>query len=82
MDIIKTKKRIIPITHQLKNKFGGSWKYIPFQSMWVCDELNYLAYYVAEGGYDMNGNYIPVPKIFSRLTVYGLKDGVQYLYPQ
>lgn len=74
-------KRNKAINKQLNESFGGYWKYIPFQSMWVCDEFDAIAYYVAEGGYDMNGDYTPVPFSFSRLTVYGLKDGVKYLYP-
>lgn len=74
-------KRNKPITKQLSEKFGGKWRYIPFQSFWICDEMNAHAYYVAEGGYDMNGDYQESPIIFKRLTVYGLKNGTQYLYP-
>jgi hypothetical protein len=48
----------------------------------VCEELDALACYTAEGGYDINGNYIPVPKMFSRLKVSGLKGGIKYLYPR
>jgi len=70
------------IVKQLEEKYGGKWKYIPFASMWVCDELNLMACYVAEGGYDMDGNYIPVPEIFKRLTVYGIKPHPEKFYPE
>lgn len=73
---------MLPITKQLSKKYGGKWVHIPFQSTWICDELNLNACYVADGGYDMNGNYQPVHKIFRKLTVYGLKSGVEYLYPK
>ncbi len=77
---MKTKKNK-SINKQLNEKFGGYWKYIPFQSMWICEELDAMACYIAEGGYDMNGDYIPVPRIFKRLTIYGLNNGVQKMYP-
>jgi len=76
-----TKKRKKPITKQLAKKFGGNWKYVPFQSIWICKEFDALACYVAEGGYDMDGNYIPVPDVFKRLTIYGLEGGPKRLYP-
>ena len=69
-----------PITKQLSNKFGGEWKYTPFQSIWSCDEMRLTAYYVAEGGYDMDGNYKPVHKAFRRITIFGLKSGIDHLY--
>lgn len=75
-------KKTLPITKQLSKKYGGTWIHIPFHSIWICDELNLSACYVADGGYDMNGNYQPVHKAFRRLTVYGLKTGVEYLYPR
>jgi len=78
MEAVKRK----PINKQLSDKFGGYWKHIPFQGMWICDELDAHACYVADGGYDINGNYIPVPSMFQRLTIYGLKDGIKYLYPR
>lgn len=80
MKDLKVKKRK-PITKQLNEKFGGSWRNIPFQGLWVCDDLDAHACYVAEGGYDMNGNYTPVPAWLNRLTVYGLNQGITHLYP-
>lgn len=78
---LKVKKRK-SIAKQLFERYGGKWTYIPFQSTWVCDELDLMACYVAEGGYDINGNYMPVPKIFNRLTISGLKTGVEKFYPK
>lgn len=75
-------KRRTPIVKQLNKKFGGKWKYVPFQSIWLLENSDAMACYVADGGYDMDGNYQPVPHIFKKLTIYGLKDGVQYLHPR
>lgn len=68
-----------PINKQLNEKFGGYWKHIPFQSIWICDELDGFACFFAEGGYDVNGVYTPQPSFLRRLKVVGLEDGIKYL---
>ena len=78
-------KRTKPITKQLGEKYGGKWRHIPFQGMWICEELNLSAWYTADGGYDVNGEYQPISPIFrclQGLHVYGLKDGSEKFYPE
>tara|TARA_R110000823_G_scaffold204098_6_gene335159 strand:- start:434 stop:691 length:258 start_codon:yes stop_codon:yes gene_type:complete len=77
-------KRNPPITQQLFRKYGGKWKHIAFHGMWVCEELDLHASYTANGGYDVNGEYTPVPKFLQclqALTVYGLKTGSEKFNP-
>jgi len=71
-----------PIVKQLSEKYGGVWFHIPFQGFWYCEELDLTAHYVADGGYDVNGNYVPTPAIFQKLYVYGLKTGVEKFWPK
>jgi len=61
------------ITKQLEEKYGGKWKYIRNRfagGRWFCKELDAMAYYVAHGGYDVNGEY--VPPILQNIFVYGI----------
>jgi len=77
-------KRNEPITKQLSEKYGGTWKHIPFHSMWFCDELGLNAHYVFEGGYDVNGCPMeehPLLRSMKGLHVYGLKSGPEKFYP-
>ena len=77
-------KRNPPITQQLFRKYGGKWKHIAFHGKWVCDELDLMACYHSDGGYDHNGEYTPVPKRFQKfrpLTVYGLESGTEQFNP-
>lgn len=66
-------KKLPTITKQLEEKFGGKWKYLRVgfpNGIWKSEEKNARAYYVATGGYDLNGEY--VPSLFPILYVYGL----------
>lgn len=47
-------KRIID---KLREKYGGTWVYHLGSGIWECKEYDLHAYYTADGGYDMNGNY-------------------------
>lgn len=62
------------ITKQLEEEFGGKWKYIRSNfpnGHWECEEKNAHAWYVADGGYDVNGCYMP-SRFPPAMYVYGL----------
>ncbi len=46
------------ITKQLEEKYGGKWKYSRSSHIWYCDELEMIAHYVYQGGYDIDGDMI------------------------
>lgn len=64
---VSRKKSVI---NRLREKYPGEWKYIPGSRIWVCEELKMSAFYVADGGYDVNGNYMP-PLFKTPPRVYG-----------
>jgi len=77
------KRRKIPITKQLSNKYGGVWHHIPFRGLWYCKELDLQANFVFEGGYDINGSPMNESSFFPKgLYVYGLETGPEKFYPK
>lgn len=69
-----------PIVRQLEDKYGGKWQYYPFIG-WGCDEPKMKAYYVFEGGYDINGNPMEENKLLKALRVYGNGKNGERFYP-
>jgi len=74
-------KRNKPIIRQLEEKYGGKWGYIRDfpNGTWECEKKGLTAHYVANGGYDMNGNY--VQPMISTMYVYGLENGPERFVP-
>jgi hypothetical protein len=71
----------LSIVKQLEEHYGGKWIHHPFASMWSCEKKKLTAMYMADGGYDMEGNYTPSPIIFRKLTIYGTKPHPEKFYP-
>jgi hypothetical protein len=70
------------ILKQLEEEFGGKWEYIRDfpNGFWVCEELDASANYVANGGYDINGEY--VPSMLLTMYVYGLGTPIRFIPEQ
>jgi hypothetical protein len=71
------------IIKQLEEKFGGKWEFhrIHFGSgIWVSEDLDATANYVACGGYDINGEYIP-PNL-PTMYIYGIGDPKRFIPKQ
>lgn len=71
------------IIKQLEEQFGGKWEYIRDNfpnGTWHCKEKDVYAYYVATGGYDVNGEYMK-PSIL-QMRVYGMGTPEEFIPEQ